>query len=205
MTAGCRARGAARRLRRKWLNHHVASTSRAAPVSSWPRPLKAFTRAVSTIGSPITDPDGVCTSIVTSDVPFDRASIGIVTSVVAPGSSSHRRCRVAGTPAGSVRSPGRRCCSAVVLVLPNRNVMVLAFPASVNVNGSGGWIACSIVRNSRSIRSQPPGDRGVVDSGRHQRLELRPPPRRPRIIGRQHRGDVSPCVAARDRSRARGC
>ena len=99
-------------VRRKWLNHHVASTTRAAPVNNWPRPLNAFTRAVSTIGSPITEPDGVCTSTVTSDVPFDLASMGIVTSVIASGVEESRRCRVAGTPAGWVHSRGRRCAAA---------------------------------------------------------------------------------------------
>ena len=51
------------------------------------------------------------------------------------------------------RTPMR---SAVVLVLRNRSVMVLASPASVNVNGAGGSIASSIARNARSTRARRP-------------------------------------------------
>ena len=52
---GCRPRraapGARRRRRRKWPYHHDRSTSRAPPVTTWPRPDRAFTRAVRTSGS----------------------------------------------------------------------------------------------------------------------------------------------------------
>ena len=65
--------------------------------------------------------------------------------------------------------------SGVMLVLRNRKVMVLASPASVNVNGAGGWIESSIACNSRSIRSSRtvtaassiPVDISVSRSARH--------------------------------------
>ena len=40
-----------RRRRRKCPNHHDTSTSTAPPVTTWPRPVRALTRAVSTTGS----------------------------------------------------------------------------------------------------------------------------------------------------------
>ena len=77
-----------RRRLRKWLSHHVTSTSTAPPVITCPRPVSAFLRAVSGIVSPIWRPAGVSNSTLTGNVPLDRASTGMSTSVIASGAST---------------------------------------------------------------------------------------------------------------------
>ena len=112
--------GGRRRRRRKWLYHHDSSTSTAPPVITWPRPVRALTRAVEhdrrARSAGRTPASAAATSI--DDVPLARASTGITTSVtpsaasvdelVAVGERQLRRARAGRRPAAVVVGVLRR-------------------------------------------------------------------------------------------------